>query len=265
MPKEFAYRGGIDAILFKMERFKFQQFEGADAYLIDLSHQDLSRYLSENAPLDAPSPPKGYLTIEQKQMQLFHEFAGQPKLLALHGLLIAISRRTPCPDLALTLYFRLWSEHKAFLLQHLDDRWKVSAIKTLASHGETEAQRAGALQFSTFYDLSKLYESERRHSGYRANAPFLDQPAKGPLPLSMKPFSLIRGDLDLHFIAQLWKALQKDPLLADLAAPFVEEALTQKRGLFFRVSRMRRHNNVQPAAHRQGKLHRLRTRVFNLT
>ena len=100
--------------------------------------------------------------VRRKKLELQQEFIGQPELLLLHALLIAISRRKDPPAEALALFFRIWREQGKRLADELSVRWLISTATTFADCCENGDQRALGMGLSTMFDLIKLHDSERR-------------------------------------------------------------------------------------------------------
>jgi len=113
---------------------------------------------------------------------------------------------------------RLWAEQEDWLLDHLPTRWLISAIITFADHGQTEADRKLAQSFNILFSLMKIYESERAFSGLSSQKPFkIKDRNKAPLPLGMKDFSVLKGDLEAHLLAPLWRDSKNAPATGRLA------------------------------------------------
>ncbi|MBR9763695.1 MAG: glycosyltransferase family 2 protein [Rhodobacteraceae bacterium] len=179
-------------------------------------------------------------TYLQKWGELCEEFAGQPRLLALHGLLIANLRRRKQPLQTAPLFLRMWREEPDFLLQNLDARWKVSALTTFGDHGATEVQRRLGQSLTMLFSMMKLYETERLHSGAE---PWQAHPEKQRRPrrlaMEMDPYSIHSGGLDVNLLGRLWEEAHEDALIRPLAQDLLVMLEGDERNVFRRFATMR--------------------------
>jgi len=228
------YPGGFDAVVDRLNArrapLSFAAGEALpplDADLATLKTQVLT------APEKVPRARdrSGHM---RKWLELADDFAGQPELLHLHGLLIAHLRKTEQPDHTMALFSRMWAEEHAFLIQHLDPRWLVSAITTFGDHGLTEPQRRVGSAMSVLFGTMKIYESERLYSGFGpANEFKLKRLVRSKLPLNMDRYALVSGGLDVNMLGRLWLDAEDDPVLAPLAHHMLD-LLNRDPGTVFR-------------------------------
>lgn len=150
--------------------------------------------------------PEGLTRTEKKRHMLLGELAGQSELAMLHGMLVSHLRKHSFPERAPALFLRLWDEEEAWLLKNLPTRWLISAVITFAEHGRSEADRNLAARMNMLFSLMKIYEAERAFSGRPPQEPFRIQDRnKSPLPMDMKDFSVLQGDLEANLLAPLWR------------------------------------------------------------
>ncbi|MEM6375724.1 MAG: hypothetical protein AAF686_05745 [Pseudomonadota bacterium] len=161
-------------------------------------------------------------TLKKKLTEIENEFLGQSKLLALHAILIAVLRPDAPPETAVSLFQRVWKEQGAFLLDHLDFRWKMSAMTTFADHGANVEHRTLGMGLSILLDTIKLYESERRRSGQSARRLSERDPDArlASLAFGMDPYYFRNGDLDRNMLSRLWLLSEEDEVLRPLAQTF---------------------------------------------
>ncbi|MEN8888856.1 MAG: hypothetical protein ABF243_08275 [Celeribacter marinus] len=131
-------------------------------------------------------------------------FQGKPELCHLMGCLVMITRRTAVPSSVLDLWFRLWDEEAEYLVEHLDIRWKISAMRTFGAHGRTELERRLGREFFLVTGMMKLADTERSFSGLGPDEPFaLGRRKTGPVSLGQGAYTVAMGDLDAHILLQL--------------------------------------------------------------
>ncbi len=184
--------------------------------------------------------PDGLTRVEKKRHMLLGELAGQNELAMLHGLLISHLRKHTYPDGAPALFLRLWAEEEAWLLEHLPTRWLISAVITFAEHGQTEADRNLAARMNMLFSLMKIYEAERAFSGRPPHEPFRTQDRdKSPMPMGMKDFSVLQGDLEAHLLAPLWRDAENAPNIGTLARHLLTKLNTDDSTVFRRFATMR--------------------------
>ena len=128
--------------------------------------------------LDAgpPSQTRGSSkSLDQHIENLRSEFSGQPELLWHHARLIVLIRREYRTLETYGSFRALWDEEHAFLCDHLNVRWLISAADTFAEHDRNFNVGAVAMMTSLLANTVKLYESER----YLCNAATLSpKPAR---------------------------------------------------------------------------------------
>ncbi|WP_417259190.1 hypothetical protein [Celeribacter sp.] len=136
-------------------------------------------------------------------------FKGKPELCHFMGCLVMITRRDNVPPEVLALWFRLWDEEAAFLTEHLDIRWKISALRTFGAYGRSELERRLGREFFLATGLMKLADTERSFSGYGPDEPFpLGRRKTGPVSLGQASYTVARGDLDAHILLQLHETVE---------------------------------------------------------
>ena len=172
--------------------------------------------------------PEGLSRVAKKRHMLLGELA------LLHGLLVSHLRKHTYPDVAPALFLRLWAEQEDWLLQNLPSRWLISAVITFAEHGQTEADRNLAASMNMLFSLMKIFEAERCFSGLPPQEPFrIENRNKAPLPMGIKDFSVLKGDLEAHLLAPLWRDATKAPATGRLVLHLLE-LLNQDDGSVFR-------------------------------
>lgn len=143
----------------------------------------------------------------------------------------------------------MWAEESAHLLDQLDPRWLVSALTTFGDHGATEVQRRVGQAMTVLFGTMKLYESERRYSGFAADRPFpLKGQDRGALPLEMDAFHLPAGGLDVNMLGRLWQDAAEDAVLRPLAHHLLDLLIHDPRTVFRRLRVMRRRKERRDAA-----------------
>lgn len=197
-----------------------------------------------------PQPARGGSTFAQKRWQLQSEFAEQPEMLALHGLVIANLRKESYPAHTPALFQKIWANHAPFLIQSLPLRWLVSAIMTFGDHGINEAQRQCGRSLSLVFSMMKLYEFERLYSGKAPQEAFpTDQKIGANLPLDIPAYSLKNGGLDALVLGRLWQESTADPVIAPLAEHLMD-ALNSDPGTLFRRLRVMSGERAQTLEHK---------------
>ncbi|MEL7179207.1 MAG: hypothetical protein AAFN63_05190 [Pseudomonadota bacterium] len=184
--------------------------------------------------------PEGLCRTDKKRHMLLGELAGHSELAMLHGMLVSHLRKHSYPDGAPALFRRLWAEEEAWLLEDLPTRWLISAVITFAEVGQTEADRNLAARMNMLFSLMKIYEAERCFSGKSAQEPFRTQDRnKAPLPMGMKDFSVLQGDLEAHLLAPLWKDAERAPAIGNLVRHLLHLLNTDDGTVFRRFAIMR--------------------------
>jgi len=182
---------------------------GADLPPLDVEFKPLA---AQPLPPQENPRPEGLTRVEKKRHMLLGELQGHSELALLHGLLIAHLRKHTYPETAPALFRRLWAEEEDWLLDTLPTRWLISALITFAEHGETEADRNLAARMNMLFSLMKIYEAERCFSGKAPQDPFrIKDRNKAALPMGMKDFSVLKGDLEIHLLAPLWRDASHAP------------------------------------------------------
>lgn len=211
MPETFP--GGIASLL--------PQYQKRRALLTgeSLPPQDVDFMALAAMPLPTQENPRpeGLSRVQKKRHMLLGELAGHSELAMLHGMLISHLRKHTYPDGAPALFLRLWAEEESWLLDNLPTRWLISAVITFAEFGQTEADRNLAARMNMLFSLMKIYEAERAFSGKAPQDPFRTQDRnKSPLPMGMKDFSVLQGDLEAHLLAPLWRDAAQAPAIGNL-------------------------------------------------
>jgi len=184
--------------------------------------------------------PEGLTRVEKKRHMLLGELAGHSELALLHGMLVSHLRKHTYPDGAPALFLRLWNEEEAWLLDTLPTRWLISAVITFADVGETEADRNLATRMHMLFSLMKIYEAERAFSGKAPQEPFRTQDRnKSALPMGMKDFSVLRGDLEANLLAPLWRDAESAPNIRLLTRHLLNTLNCDDGTVFRRFAMMR--------------------------
>ncbi|TNF22997.1 MAG: glycosyltransferase family 2 protein [Rhodobacteraceae bacterium] len=245
------YEGGIAGVLEQMEARRapltFSKGEALPPPDVDLA--PLKAALIP-APGDDPlraGPVKS--SNRRKMLEIREELAGKSDLAGLHGLLIAHLRKREQPAHTAALFHRIWAEEADHLLDQLDQRWLVSALTTFGDHGATEVQRRVGQAMTVLFGTMKLYESERRYSGFAADRPFaLKGKDRGPLPMEMDAFHLPAGGLDVNMLGRLWLDAGEDTVLKPLARHLLDLLIHDPRTVFRRLRIMRRRKERRDTA-----------------
>jgi len=207
------YPGGIAKLLPQYQKRR-ALLTGADLPPEDVDFKALAAI---PLPLQVLPRPEGLSRTDKKRHMLLGELAGQSELAMLHGMLISHLRKHSYPNGAPALFRRLWAEQEPWLLENLPSRWLISAVITFAEHGQTEADRNLAARMNVLFSLMKIYEAERCFSGKSAQEPFRTQDRnKSRLPMGMKDFSVLQGDLEAHLLAPFWRDAERAPAIGNL-------------------------------------------------
>jgi len=207
------YPGGIATLLPQYQKRR-ALLTGADLPPEDVDFKALAAI---PLPLQVLPRPEGLSRTDKKRHMLLGELAGQSELAMLHGMLISHLRKHSYPNGAPALFRRLWAEQEPWLLENLPSRWLISAVITFAEHGQTEADRNLAARMNVLFSLMKIYEAERCFSGKSAQEPFRTQDRnKSRLPMGMKDFSVLQGDLEAHLLAPFWRDAERAPAIGNL-------------------------------------------------
>lgn len=231
-PKQ-TFRDGIAGLLpqYQKRRALLTHNPGQELPPLDVDFKALAA--TALPPQELPRP-EGLSRVAKKRHMLLGELAGHSELALLHGLLISHLRKHTYPEEAPALFLRLWAEEENWLLKNLPTRWLISAIITFAKFGETEGDRMLAQSMNIFFSLMKIYEAERCFSGLPAQKPFkIKDRNKSPLPMGMKDFSVLNGDLEAHLLAPLWRDAKHAPGCGRLARHLLN-LLNEDDGTVFR-------------------------------
>lgn len=224
------FLGGIASLLPQYQKRR-AFLSGDDVPAADVDFKALA---ATPLPAQVMPRPDGLSRTDKKRHMLLGELAGQSELAMLHGMLVSHLRKHTYPDGATSLFLRLWAEEEAWLLAHLPTRWLISAVITFAEHGQTEADRNLAARMNMLFSLMKIYEAERAFSGKAPQEPFRTQDRnKVPLPMGMKDFSVLQGDLEAHLLAPLWRDAEDAPAIRNLARHLLT-SLNHDDGTVFR-------------------------------
>jgi len=230
------YPGGIASLLPQYQKRR-ALLTGADLPPGDVDFKALAAL--PLPPQKLPRPEELSRTDKKRHM-LLGELAGHCELAMLHGMLVSHLRKHSYPERAPAMFLRLWDEEEAWLLDNLPTRWLISAAITFAEHGPTEADRNLAARMNMLFSLMKIYESERCFSGRPPQNPFRTQDRnKAPLPMGMKDFSVLQGDLEAHLLAPLWRDADHAPASGNLARHLLTTLNEDDGTLFRRLSIMR--------------------------
>ena len=234
------YPGGFYSLMRRLEK-RETPFDDPRSVLpsVEIDLNSLRVQLVESAP-DLSSMPKNRKHALRKQALIQEEFLGQPELWALHAMCIAILRRRSPPPEAKQLFMRIWTEQGGTLARDLPVRWLISAATTFADHGETIDQRLGGQGLMMLFDLIKLHDSERRHSGQK-NSDGFPRSRSGPKPdelgFGLEPYSLPNGDLDMNMLARLWRHAENDAVFRPLGMRMLQMVMHEPRSIFGRIQR----------------------------
>ena len=234
--KTETFPGGIAALL-PLYQKRRALLTGAHVPPLDVDFEALKAM--PLPPQELPRP-EGLTRFEKKRHMLLGELEGHSELALLHGLLVSHLRKHTYPDRAPALFLRLWAEEEAWLLDTLPTRWLISAVITFAEHGVTEADRNLAARMNMLFSLMKIYEAERAFSGKAPQTPFRTQDRnKSPLPMGMKDFSVLKGDLEANLLAPLWRDAEHAPATGNLTRHLLNTLNTDDGTVFRRFAIMR--------------------------
>lgn len=241
-PPRPTYPGGIDGVLAQMEGRR-DPIGFADGEHLPPLDADLEELAATTVPARSEDPVQA-IKPRSANMRKFHdlrtELAGHSELAVLHALLVAHLRKRDQPGHCAALFERLWAEQSDHLLAQLNPRWQVSAITTFGDHGQTPVQRQVGGALSVLFNTMKLYESERRFSGYGSDRPFpLDARKHTPLPLEMDAYSIASGGLDVNMIGRLWQDAESCAVIRPLAHHLLRQLIEDPYTIFRRLRTMR--------------------------
>ena len=238
---EDLYKGGFAGLLRRQEK-RQRPFDGA-ADVLPASDVDLSSLFESLTPAPATSHEDApRFSAQKKWLELQAEFQGQPDILHLHAMLIAISRRDHPPAVAITLFHRLWAEHGTQLVKLLNTRWMISAATSFSDIGQTGDQRACGMALSIMFDMMKLHDSERRISGRPGRTPFKPQAGRKrfPVPFGLDPYAFKGGDLDKIMLARIWQLCEREPVIRPLGFAMLRLVMAEPRSIFGRVQQIKK-------------------------
>ena len=234
--RDTTFEGGIGALMPQYQKRR-ALLTGEDLPPIDV---DFGALKSVPLPPQENPRPDGLSRTQKKRHMLLGELQGHSELALLHGLLIAHLRKHTYPEGAPALFRRLWAEEENWLLETLPTRWLISAVITFAEHGETEADRNLAARMNMFFSLMKIYEAERCFSGLPPQKAFkIKDRNKSALPMGMKDFSVLAGDLEAHLLAPLWRDAGHAPAIGNLVRHLLDLLNGDDGTVFRRFARMR--------------------------
>lgn len=230
------YPGGVNTLLAQYQKRR-ALLTGPDLPALDVDFEALKQQTLP--PQDLPRP-EGLSRVAKKRHMLLGELQGYCELAMLHGLLVSHLRKHTYPDRAPALFLRLWAEQESWLLETLPVRWLISAVITFSDHGTHEADRNLAARMNMLFSLMKIYEAERAFSGNAPQEPFRIQDRnKSPLPMGMKDFSVLNGDLEANLLAPLYRDAQHAPATGPLVRHLLERLNTDDGTVFRRFALMR--------------------------
>lgn len=245
---DLTYPGGLPALLQRYEGrrapFEFGP-ECMPALDCDLDRM-IATPVTESMARKQPNDPA--TSWARKRRAIAADFIGNSELAYTNALLIANLRKRSFPEHAPALFRRIWTETHEHLIEALDLRWMVSSVQTFAEHGETSFQREVGHALRMLFGVMKLYEFERTYSGKSPDQRFeFGNRAKDPLPLSMEPFDLMSGGLDINLIAPIWEMAAPDPAIGPLACHLLDALNREQSGIFGRLKQMRAERERQKA------------------
>lgn len=231
--KHETFPGGIGALLpqYQKRRALLTHAPGQELPPLDVDFKALA---AQPVPAQELPRPDGLSRVAKKRHMLLGELAGHSELALLHGLLVSHLRKHTYPDTAPALFLRLWAEEEDWLLDNLPTRWLISAVITFAEHGQSEADRNLAARMNMLFSVMKIFEAERCFSGQPPQEPFrIKDRNKSALPMGMKDFSVLKGDLEAHLLAPLWRDAKHAPAIGNLVRRLLT-ALNEDEGTVFR-------------------------------
>ncbi len=191
-----------------------------------------------------PSPMSRDGDLATHMAALRRDFAGRPELCIHLAELIVRIRREMDLEADVAEFLRLWRFEHAFLAEHLDSRWLVSACDTFADHG-TDFQRAAAVALVALINTTRLCETERILSVDASCDPRKFERMKVEhrdgrlLELwdGVSAYAPHKGDTPRNFFRRLLAVIGMDPALDAIGRTLLSRALAQDT-LLGRLSRM---------------------------
>ena len=141
--------------------------------------------------------------IEAQFAMLEREFAGQPQLVFFHAKTIVRIRREKGSPRNTALFWDMWTQETAFLLEHLDTRWLVSACDTIVDVIDDVGEQKAAMFASFLANTVKLYETERAISGPAPKYDMAKLDRRVPLFDGTSAFLVGRGDMIRNLMQRL--------------------------------------------------------------
>tara|TARA_R110002049_G_scaffold23545_3_gene83298 strand:- start:14984 stop:15727 length:744 start_codon:yes stop_codon:yes gene_type:complete len=235
------YHGGFAGLLRRQEK-RQRRFLALDDALPAADIDLTPLFTRLTAPPTTHFEDADRYTARRKWLELQQEFQGQPEILHLHAMLIAVSRRDDPPANAVTLFHRIWAEHGSQMVALLNVRWMISAATSFSDIGQTGDQRACGMALSILFDMMKLHDSERRISGQPGRTPFRAGSDRKPLPLpfGMEPYAFVGGDLDKIMLARIWQLCERDATIRPLGMAMLFMVMGDPRSIFGRVQELKK-------------------------
>ncbi len=235
------YKGGFAGPLRRQEK-RQRHFDGVEGILPTGDVELAPLFDTPVAPPPRPFEGAARFSAERKWLELQGEFQGQPEILHLHAMLIAISRCNDPPEAAIQLFHRIWAEQGAALVKLLTPRWMISTATSFADIGLTGDQRACGMGLSVLFDMIKLHDSERRISGQPGRTPFRpsEKRKRFPVAFGMAPYSFKGGDLDKIMLARLWQLCERDTTIRPLGFAMLRLLMREPRSIFGRVQTLKK-------------------------
>lgn len=245
---DVTYEGGLDDLIHRSRLRKFT-FEGTDDWLawLDQTLDDLEPLKAE---VIVPTRLKFKdRTMNSKVQRTAQELEGESGFLHAYAVLIATLRRDDPPKLAVDLFHRLWVEERDWFMANLSTRWLISSAVTFRDVGRTANLRLTGTVLALFFDMMKLYETERLFAPARPTVPFDNGPPKNArLPMEMDAFAIRDGDLERNMMVYVWSICRdSDPLINPIAMELMERMNKDPHTLFRRFRKMRRLKNAADA------------------
>jgi hypothetical protein len=189
------------------------------------------------------SAPKPLETEENKRTfvhyseNLRHKFNDTPEIFYLNAFCIGVLRRTPKQEPLRSLFLNIWSEQREFMIANLDSRWLLSSLITFETLGENEAQRTTASLSAVFFNMMRLYETERILSLQPADIPryFWKKASFDPFFMEFTPVALRAGDSDRNILKVILRGAKNDPITGAMLDELLHRMNNDKRNIFHRI------------------------------
>lgn len=169
------------------------------------------------------------------------EFSEQPEILFINAFCIGSLRRDPTHEPYLSLFKAIWYEHREFMILNLDNRWLLSSLITFEQIGENEAQRTTAALSEVFFNMFRLYETERLLTGQPNDEPrYFQKKAKHlTMPMQFTRYSMLKGDTDVNTLKLLLRWGEKDPVTGDILNVLLNRMNFDPHTIFSRIAYFR--------------------------